>query len=115
MGAEDRHAIDDDVGWIKDILEKNKDKSFVDRILNKDKYPTLDRGNGKFSTHSMEWGSAGDKYVVYPTVLWNGKELKDYGPDAWEQVKKTGNYIEFDTPEGAAHFSSNYKKIWGQE
>ena len=61
----------------------------------------------------MAWGEMGDKYVVFPTVLYNGKTLADYGDDAFNQVKKTGNYITFDNPGDAEWFSQNYKSAWG--
>ena len=36
---------------MRQILEANKDKTFVDRILNPNKYPRLDLGNGNYATH----------------------------------------------------------------
>ena len=107
--------IDDpyEVKYIRQILEANKSRTFVDRILNKNRYPVLDLGNGNIATHKMAWAKAGDKYVVHPTVLWDGKALKEYDPrEAWNQVRKTGNYITFDSPQEAEWFSQNYKKVW---
>ncbi len=43
----------DDYEIIKKILEHNKGKDFVDRILNPDKYPSMDIGNGNIATHKM--------------------------------------------------------------
>ena len=99
--------------YINGILEKNKDKEFVDRILNPDKYPRLDLGNGDYATHKMAWGKVGDKYIVHPTVLLEDGKLKEYSPlDAWKRVQKSGDYIEFNNPEEADWFSRRYKKIW---
>lgn len=98
---------------IKQILEKNKNKTFVDRILNPNNYPRLDLGGGNFATHKMSWMQVGDKYHVFPTVLWDGKNLNEYTPEAaYEYVKQSGNYIEFDSPEEADWFSKRYKDIW---
>jgi len=98
------------------ILQANANKSFVKRILNKDAYPTLDLDNGYSATHKMAWGETdtptGKKYVVYPTVLYDGKQLVDYGNKAFDAVMKTGNYIEFDDPKQADWFSRRYKAAW---
>lgn len=109
--------MSDPAEWQKvmTILAANKKKSFVDRILHPNKYPRLDLGNGDYATHQMAWTTAGNKYRVYPTVLWTGKELKQFKPDeAYQQVLKTGNYIDFDTPEEADWFSQRYKAAWGE-
>jgi len=98
------------------ILIKNQDKSFVKRILDKESYPVLDIGDGNVATHKMAYGEIdtddGKKYVVYPTVLYDGKKLVDYGDSAFNKVMETGNFIDFDTPEEAEWFSKNYKQVW---
>lgn len=100
---------------ILQILEQNKDKEFVKRIINPNKYPILNISNGYTASHLMAYGQYGDKYIVYPTVIYDGKELKQYDPDiAWEKVRKTGNYIEFDNEEKAKQFSIDYKKVWNE-
>lgn len=98
------------------ILKKNTDKGFVKRILNKENSPVLDNGDGTVSTHSMSWGEADGRYFVYPTVLVTGDgTLKRFSnKDAWRNVMKTGNYIEFDSPEEADWFSRRYKSVWGE-
>lgn len=100
---------------IRAILEANKDKSFVQRILNYQgpgKSPVLEHEGG-YATHRMAWGEADGQYVVYPTVLLgpDGK-LADYGDRAWDQVAKSGNYITFKSPRDAEWFSQNYKAVW---
>lgn len=95
------------------ILEQNKDKPFVKRILNPSEYPSMGLGKGQSGTHLMSWGQVGDKYVVFPTILHEGGKLKKYSPDeAFKQTMKTGNYIEFNTPEEAEQFSKEYKRYW---
>jgi hypothetical protein len=96
------------------ILKTNANKSFVQRILRPDDFPTLDLGNGQHATHRMSWGEAGGKYYVYPTVLLQeGGKLHDYGDNAWDHAIKGGNYIEFDSPQDAEWFSQRYKGAWG--
>ena len=98
------------------ILMQNANKTFVKRILKPNMYPTLDIGNGQVATHKMEWSEIntqkGKKYVAYPTILYDGKVLKDYGEKAFDQVMKSGNYIEFDDPAQADWFSKRYKSVW---
>ena len=97
------------------ILQANTDKPFVDRILNADKYPSLDLGDGRTATHKMAWGEADDKYYVFPTIFYDGEELKEYDPDsAFRQAIKTNDYIEFNSPEEADLFSRRYKALWGE-
>lgn len=96
------------------VLKENAGKSFVQRILRPDEFPTLDIGNGSHATHRMAWGQAGDKYVVYPTVmLAPGGKLADYGQQAWTHARDSGNFIAFDSPEQAEWFASKYKGAWG--
>ena len=102
------------------ILQANSNKTFVKRILEPEKYPTMDYGNGQIATHKMGWVDTEDAqgnpvYHVFPTILYDGKQLKEYGKQAYEHVRKTGNYIEFKTPEEADWFSRRYKAVWGEE
>ena len=101
---------------IYNILVENKNKSFIKRVLKPKDYPTLDNKDGTFSTHSMAWGEVDGKYVVFPTVLHTqDKKLKRFPfKEAWENVRKTGNFIEFDTSEEADYFSREYKQYWNK-
>ena len=96
------------------LLKENSGKTFVQRILRPNDFPVLQHDNG-IATHRMSWGEIGNgKYAAFPTVLLEqGGGLKDYGNRAFEQVMKTGNYIEFDNPDEASWFSQNYKGAWG--
>lgn len=96
------------------ILKANANKSFVQRILRPNDFPTLPMGNGAHATHRMAWGQAGDKYVVYPEVLLTeGGKLQDFGRNAWQHAHKGGNFIEFDNPKDAEWFATRYKGAWG--
>lgn len=95
------------------IFSDNVGKTFVQRILNPGAFPVLDQGDGKVATHRMAWGTMeGGKGVVYPTVMYDGKNLKDYGEQAWDHASRSGNYIVFDNPEEASWFSQKYKGAW---
>lgn len=110
--------MDRETERIRRILKQNENKSFVQRILNPDGYPKLDLGDGDYATHKMAWSSVTkpdgkEAYRVYPTVLYDGEQLVDYGDKAYDEVLKTGNYIEFNNSKDADWFSKNYKKAMG--
>lgn len=100
--------------WLKvmPVLLNNTSKNFVKRILDPDKYPQLDNGDGTFSTHVM---SSADN-VVFPEVIQDPitKELRRFPHwrEAYDYARKSGEYLEFDSPEEAEWFSKNYKSVW---
>ena len=97
-------------------LMDNSSKQFVQRIIHPDSFPRLDLGNGNYATHKMAWGEIGNgdnkQYVVFPTVVYDGKKLVDLGDSAFSNAINSGEYISFDTPEKADNFSKQYKKVW---
>lgn len=103
-----------DTDALLQILETHKDKSFVDRILNRDRYPVLDVGEGYTASHRMSWGQVDNKYHVYPTIFYSEGKLTEYGSEeAWKRAHELDEFIEFDNPEDAEWFSKNYKQYWG--
>lgn len=106
-----------DYAKILDILGKNADKNFVRRILFKNKYPTVDYGDGTYATHKMQWAERDGKYFVYPSIGYDekNKSLHDFGKDAFSRALKEGDYIEFKNPNEADWFSKNYKMIWSAD
>lgn len=104
---------DGDYNKVMQILNSNSGKLFVDRILNRQAYPTLDLGDGMHATHRMAWYADDGKYRVYPTVQYVGGQMVDMGPDkGYDHAMKSNDYIDFKTPEEADWFSQNYKKAW---
>jgi hypothetical protein len=100
-------------GGLDSLLNQNQDKHFVKRILTPEKYPVLPLGNGTIATHMMMWGQAGDKYVVFPSVVHDGQQLVRLNPDqAFDRAMKSGGFIEFNSPQEADWFSKNYKRYW---
>src|SRR3990172_2586899 len=105
---------------IKGIIEFNKHIPFVERIINRDQYPTIQStiDTSKTATHEMAWGETGGQFFVFPTLdIVNGKLIpfKDIGIDPFSYAMKSGNYIPFDTAEEADYFSKNYKQYWNKK
>ena len=95
---------------INSILLSNKDKNFVDRIINPDKYPVIKNNDGSYSTHLMAYGEVDGKNIAYPTLFYNQKTNSLYKPDdPVAEALKTGNFIPFNKPEDAEWFTKNYK------
>ena len=103
---------------VKAILDQHKDKNFVDRVLNRDKYPFIDLGEGNRATHLMAWTEADGAYRVFPTILFDqktGKLVKrDNMRDAYDNAVRMGEYIDFNSPDEADWFSQRYKSVWGE-
>ena len=113
---------EEELNKINMILDHNKHKSFVKRILEPEKYPKLDRGKGVYSTHSMAWGETGPKdkrvYHVFPTVFYDKKnnKLVDYSNrKPMNNALRHNQTIHFKTAEEADWFSKNYKKVWDKK
>lgn len=103
----------DDYTKIMNILQQNQNKTFVQRILNPDAYPVLMHDRG-IATHRMSWGTAPDgKIYAFPSVLWNGNDVRDYGDAAFGKAMSSGNVIEFPSGQEADWFTKNYKAAWG--
>lgn len=97
-----------------DILNKNKDKNFVQRIF--DPSMTLDLGNGESATHRMAYDPKSMR--VYPTVVQKGNKLVqlDDSDEAYDYADRTGEYIQFNSPREAKKFAADgYKIIWNNE
>jgi len=104
-------------GRASNIIDANRGKNFVNRIVYPDRVAPLDRGNGITSTHSMGWGEVDGKYYVYPTVVEQDGKLVDISDqDPLGYALETGETIEFDDAEDAAWFSSDegYKQYWNK-
>ena len=97
---------------ILEILNKNKDKEFVKRILNAGSFPTLPNRDGSESTHGMMFSEVEDRYIVYPSVVYDEETMSRLGPDtALGRALRTDDYVEFSTIQDAYEFSKEYKKL----
>lgn len=116
---------DDDITRLNTILEANKDKNFVQRIINPKESPSIpmpDMGRGGWGTHYMGWSSIGtdkgEKYIVYPHIVQDRKTNKLMRLDNHQAIQhaiNTGEYIQFDKPEDADWFGKNYKLGWDKQ
>jgi len=119
MGASDTPEGGTDkggeIGKISQILNANKDKPFVQRILQGEGQEAISLGEGETGTHLMAYGEADGNFYVYPTIVETNEGLKQFSDDeAWAHAKESGNLIQFNTEKEAAWFSKNYKKYWGK-
>jgi hypothetical protein len=95
------------------VLDKNKSKDFVDRILNSSKYPDMPTPGGKpgeTSTHLMAYATNDVGAFAYPTIFYNKDTKKLFMPkDPAKYAQETGEFIRFNTEEDADFFTKNYK------
>ena len=113
-----------DVNKIMGILDANKDKNFVKRIIDPTNYPTTDMPKelqeyGDWGTHLMSWdnGPTGNP-MVYPRIVHDQQNDKLNILDqkqAYDHALKTGEYIDFKTSAEADWFGQNYKKAWNPD
>ena len=95
---------------IDSVLNANKGLNFVQRIRNPSE--RLDLGNGEYATHRMAYDPGTKR--AYPTVVKQGNKLVQLDGDAaWDYADKTGEFIQFNTPQDAERFANNgYKIVW---
>lgn len=101
------------------ILQENKDKNFVQRLLYPDMHPKMNRpdlGLGSYSTHLMSYATTDNGAVVYPEIIQQeDQSLKRLDrQEAYNHAMRTGEHIKFDNPEDASWFTENYKSIWNK-
>ena len=100
---------------ILDIINKNKDKNLIYRLLNAKDLPSLPNRDGSVSTHGMRWrakDSFNDAFIVYPTVVLSEGEMMRLGPKtAFNRALELEDYIEFRNAKDAEEFSKEYKKF----
>ena len=92
------------------IMESNKEKNFIKRYLDPDKYPSIKNNDGSESTHLM----ASSDNIVFPMIVQkaNGKlEKFSNWKDAYDYAIKNNEFIEMPTEQDAQWFAENgYKK-----
>lgn len=117
-----------DKEWLMGLLNRNQNMNFVDRILNRNKYPSIPvvnpDGTRGAMTHKMAYSDVEmdgqKKFIAYPEVIYDTKEKKlnyldskMYGGQARDYALKNKEYLSFDTEEEAAWFADNgYKLAW---
>jgi len=105
----ERHLRYLDIGA---ILEQNKDKNFVKRIMNPNR-KSINLGKGQYGTHLMSYAKAGDQYIAYPSIIEQDGELQELSDaEAYKHAIQTREFISFDNSKEAEIFSKQYKDIW---
>jgi hypothetical protein len=95
---------------VSSILEANKKKDFVQRILEPNKYPVKKNEDGTISTHLMAYGEVDGKTIAYPTLFYDKENKSLYRPDKpILEALKTKNFITFKNAQEAEWFTQNYK------
>lgn len=110
--------MSEEVDKIRAVLEANKEKDFVKRVLDPENSPSMDLGKGWTGTHLMAADVDEDgNWMVYPTIVRIDGELKKMEVnEAMLHAKASGEYIDFAGDKDAAiAFSKNYKKVWDEE
>ncbi|MCK5089844.1 MAG: hypothetical protein KAQ88_07680 [Hyphomicrobiaceae bacterium] len=102
---------------IEKILEANKDKDFVQRILDPDNSPTIDMGKGMKGSHMMATAESDGVHYAYATIQRDAEgNLERLDPQiAFEKAMAQGEVIGFKTAAEANDFAQNYKTVWEPE
>lgn len=99
------------------VIDPKTNLNFEQRILQPEKYGSIDNGDGTVSTHRMAWGEADGKYVAFPTIVQDKKsgDLRELADDeAFKYAMENKEYRAFDKPEDAESYAEGgYKKFWG--
>lgn len=104
-----------DMAKLWQILNANRNKQFVQRILNPQNYPMLNFGGGEYGSHRISSGRFDNRELLFPLIRYEGNQLNAYEfPEAAHRALQTGEYIPFQAPEEADWFANSYKKAWGE-
>jgi hypothetical protein len=106
------------------VMMANKNLNFVKRYLMPDLYPKLQTNRlmgaeGMIAAPKEEmtthWVSHDPETMrVFPQVAMINGKLQDLGERAYDYANKTGEFIQFKTPEEAEWFAANGYKNAGQ-
>ena len=118
----DRAVVPEALRGIQDGPDVPLDSAlqFEQRVLYPSKYPVLQQGEQGIATHKMSWGEVDmdgkPGYVAFPTVVYDGKELKELDERAaFEHAMKNKEYRSFTSPEEASLYAEGlYKRAWGK-
>ena len=108
---------DEQTEKMRAILEANKDKDFVKRVLDWDEgveQPSIDMGKGMRGTHMMATAEADGVHYAYATIQRDEEgNLQQLDPQlAFERAMAQGEVIAFGSEEDADEFARNYKRVW---
>jgi len=93
----------------RSLLEEHKEVPFVKRMLDPGSYPVARDEAGNPMTHLMSDAEVEGRFIAFPTLRFDGNTLVE-DTDPMTAIK-SGNFIEFDTPEEASAFArGSWKK-----
>lgn len=99
------------------LMNRNKDKNFVQRAYNPKQYPSINNHDGTFSTHKMAYDTNDDGTAsVYPTIIQDksGKLIELNSDQAYDYSRETGEYINTPSYKTADYLSRvGYKTSTG--
>tara|TARA_R100001463_G_scaffold16126_3_gene41955 strand:- start:4826 stop:5191 length:366 start_codon:yes stop_codon:yes gene_type:complete len=107
--------MSDKIQYLLNMLNKNKNIPFVDRVLNFSQYPnpTLFNKDNQMQTHLMSAGNDREgNWYVFPKVVFENGQYVEYKTEdeAFNNAIKNNNFIPFGKDkDGAIDFSKNYK------
>lgn len=101
-------------GRVMQVLNRNLELNFVQRILRPTEYPRHEDGG----SHGMVYGIVGDHsnpiHIVYPTVVQRvaGGPLELMEPSAaFRHAMDNREFIVFDSESESAWFTDNYRSV----
>lgn len=100
------------------IVNQNRDKNFIQRMLTPDTSPVLQdyAGPGTVGTHLISSAGIDGRNILYPEIVQRpgSNNLERLSrQDALRYALQSGEHIAFDSPEEAEWFGQNYKRLWG--
>ena len=101
---------------IFDLVNRHKDKNFVQRWIKPHEYPVLDMGNGNYGSHLISSTKVNGQTLLYPEIIQRpgSHELEQLGrKEALDYALQSGEYIPMKSDEEADWFGKNYKRLWG--
>lgn len=96
-----------------EIFKANKDKNFIQRVINPYIFPTINNPDNTYSTHRMAWAEQDGYFYAYPTIQQdsNGQLQQLSGEKAFNSALDSGEFIKFPSAKEAEWFTKNYKRM----
>jgi hypothetical protein len=96
-----------DAEAMRQVLQANKGKNFVQRITNASDWPVVQNPDGGYSSHRMGSAEVGGRNIAFPTLTYDkGANALRAPADPVREAMQTGEYIEFPSPEEAEKFAA---------
>ena len=91
-----------------EVTDANKHVDWIARIMEGNDL-SIKEPDGGIATHKLAYAEVDGSYVVFPTIIKEGKKLVEKDVDsALDHALKTGNFVEFNSESDAKYYSSLY-------